>query len=231
MLSGIFSTKKGNMDDKIASKIFSNESKFARFMNTLADILCIGILWLVCSIPVTTAGASATAGYYAMAKCVRHSEGKPAREFFHSFRMNFRQTIGISILFAVIALGLAVDMIYLWGNENPTNDAIFIVLVLVAFVFAALVAYVFPLLSRFDKRNLELIKTGLFLCFKYLPITIGILAVFFAACIGVYLMPWAILVIPGVYLYALSFPMEWMLRKLMPPVEEGSEEADKWYYQ
>lgn len=219
------------MDDKIASKIFSNDSKFARFMNTLADVLYIGILWLICSIPIITAGASATAAYYAMAKCVRHSEGKPTKEFFHSFRANFRQTVGMSILFVLIALGLAADMIYLWGNENPTNDAIFIVLVLIAFVFAALVAYIFPVLSRFDKRNLELIKTALFLCFKYLPITIGILVVFFVACIGVYLMPWAILVIPGVYLYALTFPMEWILRKLMPPVEEGSEEADKWYYQ
>lgn len=48
---------------------------------------------------------------------------------------------------------------------------------------------------------------------------------------GVYLMPWAVLVIPGVYLYVLSFPMEWILHKLMPDVEEDSEEAKKWYYQ
>jgi hypothetical protein len=45
-----------------------------------------------------------------------------------------------------------------------------------------------------------------------------------------YLMPWAILVIPGVYMYVLTFPMERVLRKLAPPVAEESEEAEKWYY-
>lgn len=219
------------MDDKVASKIFSNESKFARFMNTLADILYIGILWLVCSLPIITAGASGTAAYYAMAKCVRHSEGRPTKEFFHSFRLNFKQTLVMTIVFVLIALGLTADLIFLWENENKTNDAIFVVLVFVTFAVQSLIVYIFPLLSRFDRKSFELIKMGLYLCFKYLPITIGILAVIFVACIGVYLMPWAILVIPGVYLYVLSFPMEWMLKKLMPPVEEGSEEAEKWYYQ
>lgn len=67
--------------------------------------------------------------------------------------------------------------------------------------------------------------------FKFLPVTIGILLVFALGCVGAYLMPWAVLVIPGVYLYVLSFPMEWILHKLMPDVEEDSEEAKKWYYQ
>ena len=38
-----------------------------------------------------------------------------------------------------------------------------------------------------------------------------------------------LLVIPGVYLYLMSWPMEWILRKYMPAVEEGSEEAEMWY--
>lgn len=219
------------MDDKFASKVFSNESKFARFMNKLADILCIGILWIVCSIPIITAGASATAAYYAMAKSVRHNEGRPTKEFFRSFRMNFGQTVLLTIPLLLIVITLIIDMIFLWGNENKINDAIFMVLLLVAVVVVSLIVYVFPLLSRFDKGSFELIKMGLYICFKYLPMTIGILAMIFFACIGVYLMPWAILVIPGVYLYALTFPMEWILKKFMPPVDEESEEADKWYYQ
>ena len=38
-------------------------------------------------------------------------------------------------------------------------------------------------------------------------------------------------VLPGVYLFGLSFPMEYVLRRVMPPVEEESEEAQKWYHQ
>lgn len=125
-------------------------------MNLLFDILYVGILWVVGCIPLVTAGASTTAAYYAMAKCVRHKTGYIGREYWSSFKSNFRQI---------------------------------------------------------------------------LPVTILVL-LFFAGCsMAVYLMPWAILVIPGVYLYALSFPMEKMLKRLMPPVSEDSEEAQKWYYQ
>ncbi len=37
--------------------------------------------------------------------------------------------------------------------------------------------------------------------------------------------------LPGVFLFAFSFPMEKILRRLMPPVDEDSEEAQKWYYE
>jgi uncharacterized membrane protein YesL len=100
----------------------------------------------------------------------------------------------------------------------------------VAFVLLALSVYLFPLLSRFDKTNLSLVRTGFVISFRYFPLTLGIAAAILAAGIGMYLMPWAVLVIPGVYMYFLTFPMEWVLRKLAPPVEEGSEEAGKWYY-
>lgn len=105
------------------------------------------------------------------------------------------------------------------------------VLIFVTFLVWGLALYIYPLLSRFDKKSLELIKIASVVLFKYLPVTIAGILLFAIACVGVYLMPWAILVIPGVYLYLLSYPMERILRKLMPPVEEDSEEAQKWYYQ
>ncbi len=67
--------------------------------------------------------------------------------------------------------------------------------------------------------------------FKYLPVTILILFVFGTPCILICLMPWAILIIPGAYMFGLTFPMEAILKRMMPKVDEESEEAEKWYYQ
>lgn len=211
--------------------MFRSDSLFSRFMNVLFDVLYIGILWVICSIPIVTAGAAATAAYYTMAKTVRYKTGYVGREFFHSFKSNFRQTVFLTIIFVLIAAVLGVDIWYVWVNDSKLNSAIFMVLIFVVFVVAGLLTYVFPLLSRFDKKNLDLLKITLFIMFKYLPFTIGAIIVFLVFCIGIYLMPWAVLVFPGVYLYLLSHPMERVLRAMMPPVEEGSEEAEKWYYQ
>ena len=212
-------------------RIFDSDSAFSRFMNMLFDILYVGVLWLVCSLPLITAGASATAAYYAMSKCVRRKTGYIGREFFHSFKVNFRQITGLTLLFLFVEGVLAIDLYYVWTHENQLNNALFIVLLFISFVVAGIVIYVCPILSRFHKKNTELIKTALYLLFRYLPLTIAIQIVFVVACLGLFLMPWAVIFIPGGYLYALSFPMEYVLGKMMPSVEEGSEEAQKWYYQ
>ncbi len=211
--------------------MFKNDGLFSRFMNHVFDILYVGILWIVCSIPVITAGAAATAAYYAMAKCVRHKTGYIGREFFHSFKSNIRQILPLTLLFLAVSGVLALDIQYVWNHENKVNNTLFVILLFMAFTAAGLAVYACPLLSRFQKKNTELIKTAAFLTFKFLPITAAILLVFAISCVGVFLMPWAVLVIPGVYLFALSYPMEYILKKLMPPVEEDSEEAQKWYYQ
>ncbi len=211
--------------------MFGSDTLFARFMNRLFDILYTGLLWLAFSIPIVTAGAAASAAYYTTIKCVRHHTGYIFREFWGCFKRNFKQSLPMTLFFLAAAVILAVDVIYLWNNDSTLNSSLFIVLVLVIFVLAGLLTYVFPLLSRFDQKNMSLLQMSLIVMFRYLPLTIGLLLFDIVACVAVYLMPWAVFVMPGVYLFAISFPMEKVLRKLMPPVEEDSEEAQKWYYQ
>lgn len=211
--------------------MFRSDNLFSRFMNVLFDIICIDVLWLICSVPVITAGAAVTAAYYAMAKSVRYKTGYAAREFFHSFRCNMKQSIPLTILSEIVMAVLFLDIWYVWINDSKGNSAVFMILMLILFLVMGTIVYSGPLLSRFEKGNIELIKTSAVIMFRFLPVTVGILLFFLAACIGIYLMPWAVLVIPGVYLYGLTFPVERIMKKLMPAVEEGSKEAEKWYYQ
>lgn len=210
--------------------MFRYDGAFGRFMNLLFDILYVGILWVLFCIPVVTAGASSTAAYYAMAKCVRHKTGYVGREFLKSFRENFRRLLPLTIAFVCIAAVLALDLWYVWQNENTLNNSIFVVLVFIVFLLTGLAVYVNPLMSRFYLKGMELLKKAGILMFRFLPVTLLIQAAFVLLCVGVWLMPWSIFLLPGIFLYVLSFPMEKILRKLMPPVEEGSEEAQKWYY-
>lgn len=79
--------------------IFSLDGKLFLFLNRLADLLLLNILWLITSIPLLTIGASTTALYYVTLKCVRNEENYIVRSFFRSFRQNFRQaTIILSLI-------------------------------------------------------------------------------------------------------------------------------------
>ena len=48
------------------------ESRFVSVLSALIDVIWAGFLWLVCSLPLVTLGASSTALYYVTVKCIRH---------------------------------------------------------------------------------------------------------------------------------------------------------------
>ena len=211
--------------------MFSPDSTFSRFMSTLLDVLVIGILWFVCSLPLITIAASTTAAYYAMAKVVRHKTGYLFKEYFRSFKANFKQSLVPAFLFLAIVLILIADIIYVWNNRSSVNDGLFIVMVGITFIFLSVIIYFCPFLSRFTKKNFEIFRLSAFSAFRFLPVTISVLAVIIFTVIGIYLMPWAIVVFPGLFMFLLTYPMEFVISKYMKKPEPGSPEEDKWYFQ
>lgn len=70
--------------------IFNYDNPVWRFIGKLGDLIILNILWIVCSIPVFTAGASTTAVYYVTLKLVRDEDDSTIRSFFRSFKSNFK---------------------------------------------------------------------------------------------------------------------------------------------
>ena len=76
-------------------RFFSYDSKFGQVMVALTYGTVLNLLWVVCSLPVFTIGASTTALYYAALKMAKGEESYPARMFFRAFKENFRQATAL----------------------------------------------------------------------------------------------------------------------------------------
>ena len=61
-----------------------------QILNKVADLMILNILTVFCCIPIITAGASMTAMHYVALKMARNEECYIARDFFKSFKLNFR---------------------------------------------------------------------------------------------------------------------------------------------
>jgi len=194
--------------------VFSPDGTLSRVMTTIFDILIIGILWFICSLPVITIGASTTAAYYTMAKVVRFHAGYIRTEFLQNIKSNLRQSLVLGIIAVLALVTMVVDLYYLW-NLGTESGGFFIAVLGVSFIIICVLIYIFPFLSRFSWSNLQLIKMAGFAAFKFLPITIGIIVVLTLSILGIYFMPWALVVIPGVYMYLLTYPMEYVMRRFM----------------
>lgn len=212
-------------------QFFSLDSGFSRFMNTLWNLICISVLVVVCSLPIFTAGAAITAAYYTTVKTVRHHVSHTFQEFVSSFKTNFKHATISWMIYLALLLLLVAECSYFFGNtEEGSLLFVYLIYLLIVFVVAN-ACYFYPCLSRFYMKKTQLFKMAVILMFRHILTTILLLLLLFVTLIGIYLMPWGILVFPGTAVYLSTFLMERVLRRYMPKPEAGSEEESKWYYQ
>ena len=208
-------------------RFFDLDSPFMSGLNKLADLVILNLLTLLGCLPVLTAGASLTAMHYVLLKMVRNEEGYVFRDWFKSFKRNFRQATVIWIIFLAAGTMAALD---LWiiqenGGAIPLFMKVFLILVILI-VYAAYV-WVFPILARYDNTVIKTVANALTMAFRVLPRTIlmGILAAL-PALIFIYLPQ----VFPIVFLFGFTVPgmacavLYSPVFRRMEPEEDGKEE-------
>lgn len=208
--------------------VFAMDGLYARTMNWIWNILVISVLWVLCCIPVVTFGASCTAAYYTAAKVIRGKEGSAAREFFHAFRTNWKQSAFFSVVYVLILAVVLLECFYLYHEPELPLPFLY-VFYMMALLVVANIQYLFPCMSRFTMAKFPLFRMATLLSIRHLISTILLLLLFALMCIGVYLMPWGIFLFPGLMFLVKTYPMERILRKSMPE-PETEDEKQKWYY-
>ncbi|MDR1288591.1 MAG: YesL family protein [Treponema sp.] len=196
------------------------------WMEKLFDIVTLNLIWLLCSLPLVTAGAAATAFYYAMVKVIRGERGHLWGEFWRSFKLNFVKATLIWICFAALVFLLLV-------NRNITADIggyfgafLLCFYTAAAMVFLAVLMYAFPVLSRFHMTIPEAIKLSTYMCFRYLHCTLALLVIVTAAAALSYFIPLFIFLVPAGALFCFSKIMEPLLIRHTP----GAADANgQWY--
>ena len=211
--------------------IFSLNSTFSRFMNLLGDLIAISFLWFLCSVPLITLGAASTAAYYTAAKCIRHKNGTIFASFFHAFKINLKQSFGVTALYALMLVVLLLDCSYFYGNGSNLGLLALYFFYFLILVWLGSVVYACAWLSRFHMKTLHLFRMSFVLVFRHLKTTLLLLTLLAVCGFGIWLMPWSILILPGAAALTQTFLLEPLLIKYAPVPEEGSGEANKWYYQ
>lgn len=168
-------------------KFFSYESKFSQLLLKLSYACYLNALWLVCSLPIVTIGASTTALYYSCLKLVRDEDSHVGASFFRSFRENFKQATVLWLILLAAGLFLAGDGYILYHLRQTADGAMAVVWTLVlAIVIAAAVLYVivleyvFPLVASVSNTNTAMLKNAFLIGTHYLFATILVFAVHFA---------------------------------------------------
>ena len=176
--------------------IFNLDSPIGRAMNTVADIMILSVLWVVCSLPVFTVGAATTALYYASMRSVRQ-EGSVFKDFFRAFRDDFKKSLMFTLLLAGAVLLIAGDF-WIFSKVQLAGESVLrVILYAVIFLLIMIASYFFPLLARYDAAVKAHIKNAFLLSISS-PLTTLIVAAMNAAPILLFLIKpvWFFRVLP-----------------------------------
>lgn len=170
--------------------IFSMDTPIMRGLSKLADIIVLNILFIICSIPVFTIGASLTALYAVMLRLVRNEESYIVSSFFRSFKMNFRISTEVWLLMLAVGGILAVDYRFMQEYFKESAGVLRILLAVFVLLYAVFVVFIFPYIARFEDTFKDTVR-NVFL--------IGVAnLLYFAAILAVAVIPFGITYLLGI---------------------------------
>lgn len=213
---------------------FNLENPVFQILGKICDMLFVSVVYILLCLPIVTIGPASTALYYAIVKVIRRERGYIFREFFRSFKLNFKKGAIIGILLAIAFVILGFDLAYAWGlteTESSKGSLLMGAFIGITFLTVSFSIYVFPILSRFEMTVKQLFKAGVYMSMKHIHFTILMILVNAAALVIIYFFFPFIFIAPATTVLVNSLMMERIFKKYMPKSEGPGEETgkDEWY--
>ncbi len=214
-------------------RIFSPDNPVMVLITKITLCVYLNILWVICCLPIVTAGASTTALFYVTLKMVRNEEGGVTRQFFRAFRNNFRQSTAAWLILLAVGLLMGADGYVLWHlrGENAFWAILTAVFLVAVAAFAIVLMYIFPLMARFENNLRAMFLNSVMIGMRFLLCTVLMAAIYIAmAAIVIFVFTPAIAFGEGLCAYLCSYLLSRIFSLCEPKeaeeaVEENQEDS------
>ena len=180
----------GTMWKEIIVNFLNLDSPVMRVVSRVADLIILNWLFILCSLPIVTAGASLTALHKVILQMLRGEEGPLIRGFLAAFRDNFRKATAMWLLLLALVVVLVVDLLV--GGRilpQPLWMAVLASMVLLAVLGLMVLLYAFPLQARYENPVGRTLKNAVLLAILHLPETLLMAAIYLAVPVVIFAFP------------------------------------------
>lgn len=160
--------------EKKMKGFFSYDGYLIRILTKVMYVVAVNLLFLLCSIPVITVGASSAAMYTVLLRFRRNDEVNILSTFFRAFKDNFKPATLIWTGMAVIGGTLVFNYYYLYWNNMPGENLIRAVFNIALILLAILWIYIFPSVAYFKNTVKGYLKFSAGIALAKLPWTIAL---------------------------------------------------------
>lgn len=157
------------------------------FVDRFGDLFVLNILFVVCSIPIITAGASFSAMLYVTNRMVMKEEGRISELFFKGFKQNFKLATPLWIIVLAIAYGAHFSYQCSLGVTGQTANIFTGFTALLLIVLTFLLPLLFPLVARYDNTVGRTLINSLVLSITHMKLWIKIVIIWMVPIIIYYI--------------------------------------------
>ena len=203
-------------------KFLHYDSPFMTGFRRIVDYVCLGMLWIVASIPIFTFGAATTAMLQTAHRSIYKDEGKIFRPFWKYFRKEFRQATIVWLIQLPIICLLGFNYLLVQQQIHPVFQVLVSIASLVIFSWLQLW---FGYLSMFEDTNRKLLSNTFILTLGNLGRTLlmGILAavILELSYLAFVVVPPASFLIPGIYIMLYTPLLRKLIQKNVPQMSSA----------
>ena len=153
--------------------LFHYENPFIQFLVRVGDLMILNALFILCSLPVVTLGASLTALHRVTQNMLFEQEEPLIKSFFRAFRQNFKQSTLVWLAELVIIVSLACDVLLVMAYfDGGLAKAMYILVAVLAILVAGVFSYLMPLIARYENGMRQQVNNAVVLAIIKLPKTI-----------------------------------------------------------
>ncbi len=138
------------------------KESLGNFLRNLWDLMILNWLWFLCSLPLLTLGPSTCAMLSVTLKLARGEPVYAVKDFFRSFRDNFKPAFLLGLLCTALLVVAAGDIWFALQQTGLFQSLYLVIGILVAGVLLTVFSYVFALQAMFENP----LKTQLLNAFK-----------------------------------------------------------------
>lgn len=144
------------------------------------DIFMLNVMFVVCSLPVITIGASLCALYAVSMKMVNREDGSITKSFIREFKRNFKQGTVAWLIEVVAIVAIWGELFYIVNYGGIMGKVYTVVVVLEVVALALVLPFLFPLIARYENTLWNTIRNAFLLSVSNLGKWLKIFIAWFA---------------------------------------------------
>lgn len=160
------------------NRLFSPDNIVMQFLSKIFDLMVLNLLFILSCVPVVTVGASLSALYYVCLKMLRGEDPYIWKNYWKSFRENFKQSTIIWLLSLAAFAFLGMDFYIINSQDTALFAVIRVALWIISLILVSMFLYAFPVISHFKCTLKQVIRNAGLMAIGHLPYTFLLLLLF-----------------------------------------------------